>query len=402
MINVNYETGDSILTAADACAAGAGEALRALRAEAMPFTGWVNYAERLTDEAMSDIEQAAAKIRADSGVFVVIGIGGSYLGAKAALDFIGGGIADGSAEEHPRIEFAGFNLSAAYHAALLKRIEGDDISICHISKSGGTLEPGTAFDLLRSLLIRKYGEAGADARTYVVTDPQGGKLKAMADERGWKSFPIPSDIGGRYSVLTPVGLLPLAVAGIDIREIVSGARAVMGAPETALAGAVRLACVRKAIQDSGKAVEVIAAFEPAAASFTDWMLQLYGESEGKDGKGMLPVGVVFTRDLHSLGQFLQEGNQIFSETFLRIVKPPAELGDMNRFNEAALRGTLAAHRSANIPVTVIDLPDMSARSFGEAVQFFEIVCGVTGILMGVDPFNQPGVEAYKREMMALI
>jgi glucose-6-phosphate isomerase len=397
MIHVNYETGDSIIIAAGAYAAKADAALKTLQAKTLPYTGWIDYAEKLTDAEITDIEHTAEKIRADSDVFVVIGIGGSYLGAKAAIEFINAGTGGGKTQ----IEFAGFNLSAAYHAQLIERIKDKDISICHISKSGGTLEPSTAFKLLRNLITQKYGEAEADARTYVVTDPFSGKLKREADARGWKSFYIPSDIGGRFSALTPVGLLPIAVAGIDIKPIIEGARFI-AADMGALSEAKRLACVRRAIQDGGKVVETIATFEPAAASFTDWMLQLYGESEGKDGKGMLPVGVVFTRDLHSLGQFLQEGNQIFSETFLNFVKPPAELGRLNEFNTAAMLGTKTAHRSAGIPVTVVDIPDMSARSFGEAVQFFETVCGVTGLLMEVNPFNQPGVEAYKREMMALI
>jgi glucose-6-phosphate isomerase len=275
-----------------------------------------------------------------------------------------------------------------------------------------------AFLALRELLIKKYGETQADARTYAVTDAKGGALRAEADGHGYRSLVIPADTGGRYSVLTPVGLLPMAAAGIDIGEALRGARDAARDEESA--ACLRLAAVRRAIQDAGKTVEVIGCFEPSAESFIQWILQLYGESEGKDGKGMLPTGVCFSRDLHSLGQFFQQGKQIFAETFIDIAKPVTDLviggaqasgggnealfsgRGMNEFNRAVRDGMIKAHRSAGIPVVTVTAPDQSAYSFGKLVYFFELTCGVTGLLMGVNPFNQPGVEAYKKEMMAIL
>jgi glucose-6-phosphate isomerase len=364
------------------------------------------------------VSDIADEIRSRSDVLVVVGIGGSYLGARAAIDFVGGGPGGAGAPRSQGTEvlFAGFNLSAAYHRDLFARLEGRDVSIVQISKSGGTVEPAMAFLALRKLLIERYGEAGADARTYAVTDAEHGVLRAEANARGYRSLPIPSDIGGRYSVLTPVGLLPMAVSGIDIGEALRGARDAASDEQTAVC--LRLACLRRALQDEGKTVEVIGCFEPSAESFIQWILQLYGESEGKDGKGMLPTGVSFSRDLHSLGQFLQQGNRIFAETLIDIANPASDLviGDaagaassslfagrgMNEFNRAVKGGVTKAHRAANVPVVTITVPDRSARSFGRLVYFFELTCGVTGLLMGVDPFNQPGVEAYKKEMMEIL
>jgi glucose-6-phosphate isomerase len=409
---------ESLLEAADSYASAASVACEKLRSRALDYTGWVDYASRVTDGDIKAVTKIADEIRAHSDALVVIGIGGSYLGARAAYDFIGNGSdpgVDGSAAA-VELLFAGCNLSADYHRALLARLEGRDFSIVQISKSGGTVEPAMAWLALRERLIAKYGEAEADARTYAVTDAEGGALRVEADARGYRSLTIPSDIGGRYSVLTPVGLLPMAAAGIDIAEAIEGARE--AARDEEAAASLRLASVRRAVQDTGKTVEVIGCFEPATESFIQWILQLYGESEGKDGKGMLPTGLTFSRDLHSLGQFLQQGNQIFMETLIDIAEPRTDLviGEdaadgagalfagrgMNEFNRAVRDGMTKAHRSAGIPVVTVAVPDRSARSFGKLVYFFELTCGVTGLLMGVDPFNQPGVEAYKKEMMALI
>jgi glucose-6-phosphate isomerase len=268
-----------------------------------------------------------------------------------------------------------------------------------------------AYLALRNLLVFKYGEAEAASRTYAVTDAEDGVLREESDACGFRNLVIPADIGGRYSVLTPVGLLPMAVAGIDIEEALAGAAEAASDKETA--ACLRLATVRKAIQDTGKTVEVIGCFEPAADSFIQWILQLYGESEGKDGKGMLPTGVSFSRDLHSLGQFFQQGKQIFTETLIDIARADTDIvisGEgnffsgrgMNEFNRAVRGGMTRAHRSAGIPVITIKAPDRSARSFGKLVYFFELTCGVTGLLMGVNPFNQPGVEDYKKEMMSIL
>jgi glucose-6-phosphate isomerase len=432
-IRVAYDVDASVLSAADAYASAAGSAYAQLRSRKLDYTGWVDYAERVSESDLKAVTDIADEIRSRSDVLVVIGIGGSYLGARAALDFIGGGLrgagapspnaatgADRVSPDGVRILFAGFNLSAAYHRALIGQLEGKDFSIVQISKSGSTVEPAMAFLALRELLINKYGEAEADARTYAITDAANGVLREEADRRGYRSLVIPADIGGRYSVLTPVGLLPMAAAGIDIGEALRGARD--AAKDEQTSACLRLAAVRRALQDTGKTVEVIGCFEPSSESFIQWILQLYGESEGKDGKGMLPTGVSFSRDLHSLGQFFQQGNQIFTETLIDIATPVTDLvigaggndgaddgagalfkgRGMNEFNRAVRDGVTKAHRSAGVPVVQITVPDQSAYSFGRLVCFFEMTCGVTGLLMGVDPFNQPGVEAYKKEMMAIL
>jgi glucose-6-phosphate isomerase len=477
-INVNYDVDDSLLVAADAYMGDAEKSYARLRSHALDYTGWVDYAAGVSEADIKAVTDIAGEIRSHSDILVVVGIGGSYLGARAACDFIGGGLGyggiaggvgnagiagygriaggvgsagiaggsgnadgDGSAAAHAdgvEIAFAGFNLSAAYHRALFDRLEGRDFSVVQISKSGGTVEPAMAFLALRELLIKRYGESQANARTYAVTDASGGALRAEADAHGYRSLIIPSDTGGRYSVLTPVGLLPMAAAGIDIAEALRGASDAARDDESA--ACLRLASVRRAIQDAGKTVEVIGCFEPSVESFIQWILQLYGESEGKDGKGMLPTGVCFSRDLHSLGQFFQQGNQIFMETLIDIAAPvtdfviggapasgagahpgtddaPSTGGTpspdsgkeglfagrgMNEFNRAVKGGMIKAHRSAGIPVVTVTAPDQSPYSFGKLVYFFEVTCGVTGLLMGIDPFNQPGVEAYKKEMMAIL
>ncbi|MDR1027934.1 MAG: glucose-6-phosphate isomerase, partial [Clostridiales Family XIII bacterium] len=308
----------------------------------------------------------------------------------------------------PRIVFAGFNLSGTYHRRLIEDIRDEDICICNISKSGGTVEPSVAFLSLKRLLAEKYGEEEANKRIYTITDAENGALRRETRANGYAGLAIPGDVGGRYSVLTPVGLLPMAVAGADIGRVLAGARA--AASRDLTDAAKRLACVRRSLQDEGKTVEIIGAFEPFMDSFNAWLLQLYGESEGKDGKGMLPVGVGLSRDLHSLGQFFQEGNQIFCETLIDIANPPADItiGEdggicagkrMGALNAAVRAGMIEAHRSIDIPIITAELTDASPYCFGLAVYFFELTCALTGLLMGVDPFNQPGVEAYKKGMM---
>jgi glucose-6-phosphate isomerase len=424
-ISVKYDVDESLLKAADAYADAATANYAKLRSHALDCTGWVDYAAGVGADNVKAVTDIADEIRSGSDALVVIGIGGSYLGARAACDFIGGGLGcsgspdggyarQGSMGDGVTILFAGYNFSAAYHRALLDRLEGMDFSIVQISKSGSTAEPAMAYLALRGLLIEKYGEAEADARTYAITDAENGALRTEADKRGYRSLVIPRETGGRYSVLTPVGLLPMASAGIDIREAIDGARDAASDEDTA--ACLRFASIRRTIQDTGKTVEVIGCFEPSVDSFIQWILQLYGESEGKDGKGMLPTGVSFSRDLHSLGQFFQQGNQIFAETLIDIAKPVTDIvidgkaggsclfagRGMNEFNRAVRDGMTKAHRSAGIPVITVTVPDQSAYSFGKLVYFFELTCGVTGLLMGVDPFNQPGVEAYKKEMMSIL
>ena len=374
------------------------------------FTGWAILPQRYELYDHDEVERvikAAEAIRRQSSVLVVTGIGGSYLGARAALEMLKHS-GDGSVD----ILFAGQNISGTYHADLIDAIKDKEFSICVVSKSGTTTEPNIAFAILKDLLYKKYGKEALAARIFAVTDPVSGTLRAEADAEGYTSFDIPPNIGGRYSVLTPVGLLPMAAAGIDIKAILEGATRAMREDMRALAG--RVAAVRKALADSGKLIEVFELYEPSMFFFTEWLKQLFGESEGKEGRGLFPSGLTFSTDLHSMGQFLQEGNQIFFETVLDVKKASKDITvpdsadpllsgrSMNDINRAALEGVIAAHRLVNIPIIRIDIPDLSPYTFGEMVYFFELVCAFTGRLMGVDPFNQPGVEQYKKEMKKLL
>ncbi|MDR1134599.1 MAG: glucose-6-phosphate isomerase [Clostridiales Family XIII bacterium] len=373
------------------------------------FTGWATLPGRDNSGELSRILSAASKIRKDSEALVIIGIGGSYLGARAALEMLNTWKPD---PDGPEIFYAGQNISGTYHADLRQQLRGKDVSLCVVSKSGTTTEPNIAFAVLKDMLIEKYGKAKAAERIYAITDPTAGSLRAEADAEGYESFVIPPDIGGRYSVLTPVGLLPMAAAGADVESVLAGAVRAAEPDLRAVAGSV--AATRKALIDSGKTVEVFEQYEPSLFYFTEWMKQLFGESEGKDGKGLFPAAVSFSTDLHSLGQFLQEGNQIFFETLLDVKELPRDLTapqsadpllagkSMNEVNRAALEGVIAAHRAADIPLIRIEIPDLSPYSFGQMVYFFQLVCALTGKLMGVDPFNQPGVEQYKKEMKRLL
>ncbi|MDR2295558.1 MAG: glucose-6-phosphate isomerase [Clostridiales Family XIII bacterium] len=373
------------------------------------FTGWIDLPHRAESEETARIKEVAARIGSQCEALVVIGIGGSYLGARAALEICGKYHA---APNSPAILFAGLNISGTYHAELLADIEDKDICLCVISKSGTTTEPNIAFAVLKDLLIARYGKAEAAKRIYAITDPAGGTLRAETEAEGYESFVIPPDVGGRYSVLSPVGLLPLAAAGIDIGALLAGARR---AAEADLRGlAARLAATRKALLDGGKTVEIFEHYEPALFFFAEWLKQLNGESEGKNGTGLFPAALSFSTDLHSMGQFLQEGNPIFFETLLDVLAPPRDLivpagadpllagKSMNEINRAATEGVIAAHRAADIPIVRVGIPDLSPHSFGQLVYFFELSCAYTGRLMGVNPFDQPGVEQYKREMKRLL
>jgi len=406
-IKIAFETGDAVLTEAGELKSSADIKTAELYKKEIPFTGWVGYADAFPEKDLADILETADEIAARCKYFVVIGIGGSYLGARAALSFIDRPDSVNK-EGRPEIEFAGFNLSGTYHADLIDKIKDDDVCLLIISKSGGTLEPSVAFLALKTMLIEKYGHAEAMSRVYAITDPMSGKLKKEAEENGYKTFALPSDIGGRFSVLTPVGLLPLAVAGVDVRAMLEGAKAAN--TEETISDAKRLACVR-AVLEKQKSVQTICFFDSSVEDFTAWLLQLFGESEGKDGRGVLPVGVGVSRDLHSLGQFFQDGNQIFYETLLFVNDPTRdvkiegkEAGDyegrtFSEFNRAVLEGMAKAHRSVGVPIIRVYIPDNSAFSFGKLVYFFEVTCAVTGLLMGVNPFDQPGVEAYKAGML---
>ena len=406
-VKIEYETNSSLLNEAAEFGSAADSNLAALYKKDLPFTGWVGYADAFPAEELEDILRTADEIAARCKYFVVIGIGGSYLGARAALSFIDRPDSNKS-EGRPEVVFAGFNLSGTYHANLIDKIKDDDVCLLIISKSGGTIEPSVAFIALKTMLIEKYGRQEGLSRIYAITDASSGKLRKEADENGYKTFVLPSDVGGRFSVLTPVGLLPLAVAGVDVRAILEGAKAAN--TEGSIADAKKLACARAALEKQ-KNVAACCFFDPSVEDFTAWLLQLFGESEGKDGRGVLPVGVGLSRDLHSLGQFFQEGKQIFYEMLLFVTEPTrdvslggADAGDytgrtFSEFNRAVLEGMVKAHRAVEVPVIRVYIPDNSAYTFGGIVYFFELTCALTGLLMGVNPFDQPGVEAYKAGMI---
>ena len=406
-MRIEYETDSALVEKARALSSAADAAEAKLYGGELGFTGWVNYAARFPEAELARIEKTAAEIAKKCDAFVVIGIGGSYLGAKAALSFID---REDSrlAGAWPEVFFAGFNLSGTYHKKLLDSLRGRELCVIVISKSGGTLEPSAAFAVFKELLIEKYGREEAYRRIYAITDAASGKLKAEAVQNDYASFVLPSDIGGRYSVLSPVGLLPIAAAGVDIRQLLAGAAGAESPDLRALAK--EFACVRAALEQE-KVVETFAYYDPSVEDFCGWLLQLFGESEGKDGRGSLPVGMGFSRDLHSLGQFLQEGRQIFYETMLFVEEPTLDLliesedaanvagRRYSEFNRAVLEGVTRAHRAADIPVIRVLIPENSAYVFGQLVYVFELCCAVTGLLMGVNPFDQPGVEAYKKGML---
>ncbi|GHU67169.1 glucose-6-phosphate isomerase [Clostridia bacterium] len=406
-IKIVYEMDADVLEEAQGLGVKADAAKDRLYAGDMDFTGWVNYAARLPEELLSDIERTADEIAARCKYFVVIGIGGSYLGARAALSFIDRPDSKNTAGR-PEVLFAGFNVSGTYHANLIDKIKDGDICLLIISKSGGTLEPSVAFLTLKEMLTKKYGREEALSRIYAITDEHNGKLRAEADTNGYKTFILPPDIGGRYSVLSPVGLLPLAASGVDIRALLAGAASAESEELTDLAK--EFAAVR-AVLEQKKTVETFAFFDPSVEDFTAWSLQLFGESEGKNGRGVLPVGVGISRDLHSLGQFFQEGRQIFYETLLFIENPTRDItvsgedaGDyagrsFSEFNRAVLEGMAKAHRAVDIPIIRVYIPENSAYAFGQLVYIFELTCAVTGLLMEINPFDQPGVEAYKKGML---
>lgn len=371
---------------------------------------------------MHRIQEAADRIRANSDVFIVIGIGGSYLGPRAAIELLQGCNHNlGKGKGNPQVFFAGNGLSTRYWNELCRLLEGKDFSIAIISKSGTTTEPAIATRALRWMLERKYGTDGAKKRIYAITDPCKGALRQMAEEEGWETFVIPPDVGGRFSVLSPVGLLPMAVAGIDIRQVMAGAAE---AKETynfrSFENPVWLyAATRNLLYRNGKVMEIFESYEPSFKMFGGWWQQLFGESEGKDGKGIFPVSAEFTADLHSLGQMIQQGERNMFETMVRFA-PPEHLytigGDYKNLDglnylegktldfvdEQAFRGTVAAHVDGGVPVMVMDCGELNDAKVGEMFYFLELCCGVSAYMLGVNPFNQPGVEFYKRNMFHLL
>lgn len=389
------------------------------------FLGWIDLPVNYDKEEFARIKKAAAKIQSDSDVLLVIGIGGSYLGARAAIEFLRHGFYNNlskTARKTPEIYYCGNSLSPDYLSDLIEVIGDRDFSVNIISKSGTTTEPAVAFRVFKKMLIEKYGAAEANKRIYATTDKARGALKSLANEQGYESFVVPDDVGGRFSVLTAVGLLPIAVSGADIDRLMAGAADMRktclenGFKEN---GALMYAAVRNILHRKGKMMEVLANYEPAFHFVGEWWKQLYGESEGKDQKGIFPAAVDFTTDLHSLGQFVQDGSRIMFETVVNIVKPNRNItleteeidtdglnylsGETLDFvNKSAMKGTGLAHVDGNVPNLLINLEDKSEEALGELFYFFEFAVGVSGYMSGVNPFDQPGVESYKKNMFALL
>lgn len=386
------------------------------------FTGWVDLPFDYDKEEFARIKKAAEKIKADTDVFVVIGIGGSYLGARAAIEFLKSDNYNALPKDTPDIYFAGNSISGSALSDLLKICEGKRVSVNIISKSGTTTEPAVAFRVFRKLLEERYGEEEAAKRIYCTTDKARGTLKQLADQKGYECFVIPDDVGGRYSVLTAVGLLPIAVSGADIDAIMQGAAAAAkdySEPDMYKNDCYTYAALRNAFYRRGKSVEMLVSYEPRFNMMAEWFKQLYGESEGKDNKGIFPASAIFSTDLHSLGQFIQDGTRIIFETVVNIgdcgsdivIEEEDDNGDglnflagkpMSFVNNKAFEGTVLAHTDGGVPNLVITLDKADEENFGRLVYFFEKACGISGYMLGVNPFDQPGVESYKKNMFALL
>ena len=384
------------------------------------FLGWVDLPINYDKEEFARIQKAAEKIRKDSDVLVVIGIGGSYLGAKAAIDFLTGPFYNYT--NKTQIIFAGNNISPNYLNSVLECIEGKDVSLNVISKSGTTTEPAIAFRILKKYVEDKYGKEEAKKRIYATTDKARGALKSLADDDGYEPFVVPDDVGGRYSVLTAVGLLPIAVCGADIEKMMQGAAdacKLYSSDDLMENECYQYAAVRNILHRKGKNIEMLVNYDPELQYFTEWWKQLYGESEGKDQKGIFPAGVNFSTDLHSMGQYIQDGLRTIFETVLYVESPKnditIEVDDanidglnflagktMDFVNKKAFEGTSLAHTDGGVPNLVISIDKLDEYTFGQLVYFFEKACGISGYLLGVNPFDQPGVESYKKNMFALL
>ena len=385
------------------------------------FTGWVTLPRDYDKEEFARIQAAAKRIQQQSQVLVVIGIGGSYLGARAVIELLGSPNYNLKQKNTPDILFAGNGLSTDALLETISLIGDRDFSVNVISKSGTTTEPAVAFRIFKALLEEKYGKEGAKGRIYATTDAHKGALKGLAGAEGYETFVVPDAVGGRYSVLTAVGLLPIAAAGIDIGELMAGAAGAMEALSQPGAGNIawQYAAARNALCAAGKSIELLVGYEPSFRFFAEWWKQLYGESEGKEGKGLFPASVEFTADLHSMGQYIQQGQRILLETVVRFAQSRRELliphdpDNVDGLNflsekplqfvaEQALRGTLLAHVDGGVPNLVLEAPARDAGAAGALIYFFEYACGLSGYLLGVNPFDQPGVEAYKKNMFALL
>ena len=400
----------------------ADEMLRNKSGEGSDFLGWLDLPVNYDKEEFERIKKSAEKIKSDSDVLIVIGIGGSYLGARAVIEFVKSQNYNDLRKGTPAIYFSGNSISSSSLSELIEICEGKDFSVNVISKSGTTTEPAVAFRIFKEMLENKYGKEEASKRIYVTTDKERGTLKSLADKEGYETFVVPDDVGGRYSVLTAVGLLPIAVSGTDIDKLMLGAqnaRKELCDTDINNNPCYKYAAIRNALYDSGKATEMFVCYEPCFTMMNEWLKQLFGESEGKDGKGIFPSSAIFSTDLHSLGQYIQEGERILFETVLHFTKPKKEViigeveGNLDGLNflkgktldfvnKKAFEGTVIAHNDGGVPNIVLEVPEMNEEELGYLLYFFEKACAVSGYVLGVNPFNQPGVEAYKKNMFALL
>ncbi|SFG02905.1 glucose-6-phosphate isomerase [Halobacillus alkaliphilus] len=401
------------------------EALHEKKGAGSDFLGWLDLPEDYDKEEFERIHQAAEKIKSDSDVLLVIGIGGSYLGARAALEMLNHSFYNELASDDrntPQVFFVGNSISAPYLNELFDVLKDKDVSINVISKSGTTTEPAIAFRLFRKFLEDKYGVDEARKRIYATTDKEKGALKTLASEQGYETFVVPDDVGGRYSVLTAVGLLPIAASGIDVNEMMKGAQSArqeLSSSKLSENPAYQYAAVRNVLYNKGKTIEMLVNYEPSLQYFGEWWKQLFGESEGKDQKGIFPASANFSTDLHSLGQYVQDGRKDLFETVLHVEQPASDImieeeeqnldglnylagKTVDQVNEKAYQGTMLAHTDGQVPNLILHLPERNAYTFGYLVYFFEKACAISGYLLGVNPFDQPGVEAYKKNMFALL
>ena len=385
------------------------------------FLGWVDLPTNYDKDEFARIKKSAEKIKADSDILIVIGIGGSYLGARAAIDFLKSPFYNNQEKNTPSIFYVGNNINPTYLNEIVALCEGKDVSVNIISKSGTTTEPALAFRVFRKYLEDKYGKDEAKARIYATTDKARGTLKELADAEGYESFVIPDDVGGRFSVLTAVGLLPIAVAGCDIDKIMDGAAVASKELSTCTPEneCYRYAALRNIFYRKGKSIEILVSYDPSFAMMAEWFKQLFGESEGKDQKGLFPASLIFSTDLHSMGQFVQDGARSMFETVVSIKQPKTDFfiekdekdfdglnflsgQNMSVVNQKAFEGTVLAHTEGGVPNIVLEMPTVNEYEFGYMVYFFEKACAISGYMLGVNPFDQPGVESYKKNMFALL
>ncbi|MBR6702642.1 MAG: glucose-6-phosphate isomerase [Clostridia bacterium] len=424
-VNFNYCGGfadENKLASIQSEVAAADSALRNGTGAGSDYLGWIDLPVNYDKEEFARIKKCAEKIRNDSQVLVVLGIGGSYLGARAAIEFIKSSNYNLTCKGTPQVYFGGNTLSSAAVSELISLIDGKDFSINVISKSGTTTETAVAFRIFKKLAEDKYGKEEAAKRIYVTTDKRKGALKALADAEGYEEFVVPDDVGGRYSVLTAVGLLPIAAAGIDIDALMQGAAAAREKytnTDLSANDCYKYAAMRNLLYRAGKKIEIMVSYEPYMLMWNEWLKQLFGESEGKDGKGIYPSSVVFSTDLHSMGQYIQQGERDLFETVLWVKNPIADIdipfdeanGDglnflygktMHEINRNAHDGTVLAHTDGSVPNILLTIDRQDEFNLGELIYFFELACGISGYVLGVNPFDQPGVESYKKNMFALL